>query len=185
MPRLNVACGVVVSALFAAAPIVCQTPTAAATPAPKPSPCLDAAHNPEFRQLDFWVGAWEVFNKDGKKLSDVTISKVVNDCGLAESWKSTRPGGDGVGLSTYNARSKKWEYFWVSGGGTTSHFEGSLLPDEMRFRTVQQQPDGTLRLRHWSLIKLPGGKVRELSVGSADDGVTWSTEYDYTWTPKS
>ncbi len=158
--------------------------SAAPAPAPRPSPCLDPAHNPEYRQLDYWLGSWEVFNKEGRKLSDVTISKVVNDCGLAESWKSTRPAGDGTGLSTYNPRTKKWEYFWISGAGTTSHFEGSLLPDEMRFRTVQPQADGSLRLRHWSLIKLPDGKVRELSVGSPDDGATWTTEYDYVWVPK-
>jgi hypothetical protein len=149
--------------------------------APAPSPCLDEAAHPEYRQLDFWVGEWEVFNGD-KKLADVSVTKILNNCALSESWKGSH--GDGVGISLYNARIKKWEYFWAADHGATSFFVGELLSNEMRYRMEQPQPDGTVRLRHWSLTKLPDGKVRELSVGSTDDGATWNTEYDYTWVLK-
>ena len=146
--------------------------------APQPS-CKD---RPEFRQLDFWVGEWEVFNKD-QKLADTTIQPVLKDCALEEVWKGTR-GSDGRGLSTYNARTKKWEYFWISANGTTSHFIGELMGTEMRYSLDQVQPDGKIRVRHWSLFNLPDGRVREFSVGSDDGGKTWTTEYDYSWQKK-
>lgn len=146
---------------------------------PASVPCKD---RPEFTQLNFWVGEWEVFNKD-QKLAETVIQPVLKDCALEETWKAAR-GSDGRGMATYDARLKKWNYFWVSANGTMSHFTGELMGNEMRFATAQLQPDGVNRLRHWSLISLPDGKVRELSVGSNDDGKTWNTEYDYVWSKK-
>jgi hypothetical protein len=146
--------------------------------APQPS----CAERGEFRQLDFWIGEWDVFNKD-QKIAETSIQRVLKDCALEEMWKGSR-GSDGKGLSTYNPRSKKWEYFWVSANGSTSHFSGELMGSEMRFSFESPQPDGHVRQRHWSLISLPDGGVRELSVGSDDQGKTWSTEYDYVWRKK-
>jgi len=160
-------------ALIAGAPVL-----AAQTRTPRPA-CKDRA---EFRQLDFWIGNWEVFNKE-QKLADTTVQPVLKDCALEELWTGTR-GSDGKGLSTYNERTKKWEYFWVAASGTTSHFAGELMGTEMRFAMDQVQPDGSIRQRHWSLILQPDGRVRELSVGSSDNGKTWTTEYDYEWRKK-
>jgi hypothetical protein len=162
------------AAFFAAAPFA-----AAQAKAPRPA-CTDRA---EFHQLDFWIGDWEVFNKD-QKLSDTAVQRALKGCALEEIWSGAR-GNDGKGLSTYNERTKKWEYFWVSSSGATSHFAGELLGTEMRFAMDQVQPDGSIRQRHWSLILLPDGRVRELSVGSGDGGKTWTTEYDYEWRKKS
>jgi hypothetical protein len=159
-----------------------QQPSSPPAVPPVPFNCSDAGAHPEFRQLDFWLGDWEVFNGENK-ISEVHVGKVLNDCALQENWHGLR-GGDGLGVSTYNQKTKEWEYFWVSARGATSHFTGSLLPQEMRFRIRQPLPTGGTRMRHWSLIQLPGGKVREFSVGSNDDGATWTTEYDYTWVPK-
>jgi hypothetical protein len=85
----------------------------AQTKEPVKNPCQDAQGHPEFRQLDFWAGTWEVFNKD-KKLSDVTVEKILNDCALAETWTAAGGGHDGRGLSSYDALNKKWEYYWVA-----------------------------------------------------------------------
>jgi hypothetical protein len=157
-----------------------QTATVAA-PLPSPSACTSVAH-PEYRQLDFWIGDWIVF-KGEQKLADVHVEKVLSECALSETWKGVR--GDGLGLSTFNQKTKEWEYFWVSDKGATSHFSGTLLPGEMRYRLQVPLPDGGVRMRHWSLIQLPDGKVRELSVGSNDDGANWTTEYDYVWVKKN
>jgi hypothetical protein len=145
-------------------------------------PCKDPQLHPEYRQLDFWIGDWTVY-KDKEKLSDVTVENILKGCALAETWTAAH-GSDGRGLATYNPLDKKWEYFWVADRGYTSHFTGQLLQDEMQFVIEQPTPDGKTRLRHWSLIKLPDGRVRELSVGSVDNGQHWSTEYDFTWIRK-
>ena len=147
------------------------------------NPCQDPQGHPEFHQLDFWAGTWEVFNKD-KKLSDVTIEKVLDGCGLAETWTAAGNGNNGLGMSSYDALTQKWEYFWVAANGYMSHWEGSLIGNEMQFVREQPDPKGDMRLRHWSLFDLPDGKIRELSLGSTDGGKTWTTEYDFTWVRK-
>jgi hypothetical protein len=163
--------------------LVAANVCAAQTAAPAAAPCMDAQLHPEYRQLDFWVGEWTVY-KDKEKLSDVKVEKVLKDCALAETWTASGHGNDGLGLSTYNPLNKKWEYFWVADRGYTSHFTGQLLKDEMQFVIEQPTPDGKIKLRHWSLIKLPDGGVRELSVGSLDNGQHWTTEYDFVWVKK-
>ncbi|MGH9701612.1 MAG: hypothetical protein ACRD52_19435 [Candidatus Acidiferrales bacterium] len=160
-----------------------SSPLLGQTPPSAKSPCLDPQGHPEFHQLDFWAGTWEVFNKD-KKLSDTTIEKVLNGCGLAETWTATGAGNNGLGMSSYDALTKKWEYFWVAENGYMSHWEGSLIDNEMRFVREQPDPKGGMRLRHWSLFNLPDGKIRELSLSSSDGGKTWTTEYDFTWVRK-
>jgi hypothetical protein len=133
----------------------------------------------EFRQLDFWLGDWEVFDK-GQKLSDTRVEPVLKDCALAETWVAVEGGHGGRGLSTYAPLTQKWEYFWVADNGYMSHWTGILIGNEMRF-AAEQTREGVKKLRHWSLIKMPDGSVRELSVGSSDGGKTWVTEYDFMW----
>jgi hypothetical protein len=134
---------------------------------------------PEFRQLDFWLGDWEVFNKD-QKLSNTRVEHILNDCALAETWQPVEGGHAGHGVSTYDPLTQKWEYFWVADNAYMSHWTGVLIDNEMRFATEQTR-DGVTKLRRWSLIRMPNGSVRELSVGSSDGGKTWVTEYDFMW----
>jgi hypothetical protein len=150
--------------------------------APSPPACKD---DPKHRELDFWAGEWEVADKTGKKSADVTIAKILNDCGLHEDWRSVRsPNGHGQGLAAYNRLTDKWGYFWISGSGSTTDFDGNLVkPGEMQFVVEQPTAKGT-RLRHWTLFALPDGRVRELSLGSDDAGKTWAEEYDLYWTRK-
>lgn len=151
-------------------------------------PRLACKDDPKFRELDFWVGDWEVFGgpaADAKKSADVLIEKVLSDCALHEVWDSQRDSGDGRGLATYNRLTGKWNYFWVSGGGSTSDFVGTLIdPKQMRFVIEQPTASGGKRLRHWTLFAMPDGRVRELSVGTEDGGKTWTTEYDLYWKRK-
>jgi hypothetical protein len=142
------------------------------------NPCQDPQGHPEFRQLDFWAGTWEVFNKD-KKLSDVRVDKILNDCALAETWSAAGAGHDGRGLSSYDVLTKRWHYYWVADNGYMSHWDGDLMGNELRFVRQPPDPTGGTRLRRWSLFNLPDGTVRELSL---DNGKTWTTEYDYLWT---
>ena len=144
----------------------------------------DACTAPEFHQLDFWVGEWEVVNgEDGPKSADVLIEPVLGDCALHEVWTGARgPRGNGRGLAMYDRRTAEWQYFWTSAGGGMSAWTGNLIDGtEMRFVREQPDTDGRTRLRHWSLFDLPDGRVRELSLASLDGGRNWETEYDLYW----
>ena len=93
-------------------------------------PCKDAYANPEYRQLDFWVGEWNVFS--GKqKVGESSVRLILKDCVVFENWSGLQ-GGDGKSFNKYDPVAHQWEQFWVSDSGTTNYFKGSLIDGEMR-----------------------------------------------------
>ena len=146
-------------------------------------PCKDAHANPEYRQLDFWVGEWNVFS--GKqKVGESSVRLILKDCVVFENWSGSQ-GGDGKSFNKYDPVAHRWEQFWVSDSGTTNYFKGSLVNGEMRY--VYEMPPAPSRgmlTRHLTFSKLPDGSVRQLSERSTDAGKTWATEYDFVYMKK-
>ncbi len=154
----------------------------ARTQAPPPPPAPACADDPLYRQQDFTLGEWDVF-KDGRKTAGVNISRTLGDCALQEVWKPAALGiGHGLGLFTYSRLLKSWTYFWVADGPANPIFKGAATrPGAMLYVTEKPLPSGRTRLRHWTLTRQPDGTIRELSVGTEDDGTTWTTEYELIW----
>ena len=151
-----------------------QQLTAAARRATQP--CKDAQANPQYRQLDFWVGDWDVFS--GKqKVGASSVQLILKDCVVFENWTGLQ-GGTGKSLNKYNPVTQQWEQFWVSDSGTTNYFKGSLVDGEMRYVLEMPAPSGGTLIRHLTFSRLPEGKVRQFSQASLDNGKTWTTEYD-------
>ncbi len=144
-----------------------------------------ACADPLYAAQDFTVGTWDVYS-NGKKSAEVKMEQVLDSCAIHETW-TVEPGrkGNGLGLFVYSSLLKGWSYLWASDTGATTAFTGQVIrPGEIRYVTEKPLGDGKVRLRHWSLIQLPDGKVRELSVGTEDRGATWTTEYDLLWVKK-
>jgi hypothetical protein len=142
-------------------------------------PCKDSQANPEYRQLDFWVGEWDVFS--GKqKVGESSVRLILKDCVVFENWHGLQ-GGDGKSLNKYNSVTHQWEQFWVSDAGTTNYFKGGLVDGEMRYVFETPTPSGGTLLRHLTFSKLADGSVRQFSQRSIDAGKNWSTEYDFVY----
>jgi hypothetical protein len=88
-------------------------------------PCKDVHVHPEFCQVDFRVGEWEVF-RGSTKLSEVSMQKILNDSALAESWTATHGSSD-RGLSTYNCLTRKSGSLWVAANAYRSDWASELL----------------------------------------------------------
>ena len=145
-------------------------------------PCKDAEANPQYRQLDFWVGEWDVFS--GKqKVGESSVQLILKDCVVFENWRGMT-GDTGKSLNKYNNLTHEWEQFWVSDSGTTNYFKGSLVNGEMRYTLEMPTSSGGTLLRHLTFSKVSEGKVRQLSEASTDGGKTWSTEYDFVYVKK-
>lgn len=139
-----------------------------------------------YREQDFTVGEWNVFSGTAKT-AEVSMKLTLNDCVIEERWTVMDPGkgGNGVGLFSYSPLLKNWGYYWATDTGAATSFRGSLIkPGEMRYVTERPLPNGKVRLRHWTLSANPDGTIRELSVGTEDNGQTWTTEYDLKWVRK-
>jgi tetratricopeptide (TPR) repeat protein len=144
-------------------------------------PCKDPA-NPQYRQLDFWVGEWDVF-AGKQKVGESSVQLILKDCVVFENWKGGQ-GGDGKSFNKYNNVTKQWEQFWVSDSGTTNYFQGTLKDASMRYALEMPGPSGAMFTRHLTFTPLAEGKVRQLSERSTDGGKTWITEYDFVYVKK-
>jgi len=153
------------------------------TPMAQPSkPPADRCAAPEYKQLDFILGSWEVTSK-GKKSADVTFETTSNSsCGVMESWKNAN-GGGGNGLFANSPVGHGWQYFWVpSSGQPTWLHDGKPTGNgtEMQFTLTRTAADGTSHESKWTITKTPEGQIREVSVNTVDG----KSEYELLWTKK-
>ena len=137
------------------------------------APC--AQPGSPYRQFDFWVGSWDVYDRAGNKVGQSRIERILADCVVLENWKGT---GEGKSWNTWNAARKRWEQSWVDASATPVFFSGQLENGTMVYHSDQPQPDGKPYARRLTFTPLPGKRVRQFSEGTSDGGKTWSTEYD-------
>lgn len=150
------------------------------TPPKRPVPCSAA----EFRQFDFWLGEWEVFDPAGKPVGQSRIEAILNGCVIAEHWTSggNPPGaGDGKSFNLYNAQTGQWEQFWVDAQGTRLVLHGNFAGGSMVLSGQQPKPDaktGIAQRERISWTPNADGSVRQLWESSVDDGKTWTIAFD-------
>jgi len=144
-------------------------PTAAAQPAP----CAGQ----EYRQFDFWVGAWNVFNPQGRQVGTNTIERTLGGCTLHEQW--TGAGANrGFSYNIFDRGSRRWHQTWVDNGGTLLLLDGGLVGTAMVLRGTTVNAQGTSVLNRITWTPVAADSVRQLWETSADDGKTWTVAFD-------
>src|SRR3954471_9042811 len=79
-----------------------QTSNAAAAAA---QPCRASE---TYRQLDFWVGEWEVHGPKGKTVGTSSVQLILGDCVVFENWTGAG-GSTGKSFNLYDAQARKWK----------------------------------------------------------------------------
>ncbi|HYG99844.1 MAG TPA: hypothetical protein VD837_11990 [Terriglobales bacterium] len=170
--------------LLSACPAVAQTTSQPASstqadPATQ-APCKDPKR-PEYRQFDFWVGEWDVFdNKSDRPVGTSSIQLILKDCVIYENWTGAR-GFEGKSFNKYNPWLKQWEQYWVDSGVDRMFFTGHLVDGEMRFQTDGFTEQGKPLHRKLTFYNRPDGTVRQFSEASTDGKKTYTVEYDFVY----
>lgn len=149
-------------------------PTAETAP-PAIAPACQAD---EYRQFDFWIGAWEVMVAGGKKAGDNVIEVVNNGCALMESYV-TGGGYRGHSFNIYDATRQVWHQSWVDNSGLLLTIEGGLVDGSMVMTGTRNRktPRGEV-LDRISWTPLEDGSVRQVWEISSDDGASWNPIFD-------
>ncbi|QDZ08705.1 hypothetical protein FPZ24_15540 [Sphingomonas panacisoli] len=151
------------------------------TPATPPAPCTSA----ERKQLDFWVGKWDVYPTGGQKLvAHSLIEKLYDGCAIRENWMPLK-GTDGGSLSAYDPKTRKWHQTWVDASGATVKFDGGwdgskMVIDGMWADVLGPGKDAIVRMSYW---RQADGSVRQVGVTTVDAGKTWQPSFDFTYKP--
>ena len=142
--------------------------SAQTTPAPPPPACQSA----EYRQFDFWIGTWDVFQPNGQKAGENRIEPISGGCALLENW-SGRGGFTGKSLNIYDSTDKRWHQTWVDSSGSLLMIAGGLV--DKRMVLGSQAGDAHQRIT-WT--PNDDGSVRQFWESSADAGKTWTVLFD-------
>jgi hypothetical protein len=146
---------------------------------PKSAPCTA----PEYRQFDFWVGDWEVFDIDhpASPVARAQVDRILDGCVLRENYEGT-DGHRGQSFSIYDKSRGVWHQSWVTNRGELLVIEGKLEGDEMVLSGVDRTTDGKER-RIGGTWKPVNGGVRETAKTSTDGGKTWVLWFDLMFRP--
>lgn len=104
--------------------------------------------DPAYRQLDFWVGRWDVFDShDGSKAGTSVLQKILNGCAIAEEWHEADGRGEVRELFYYQKAKKLWHQIWISDAGPTKErlLIETLKDGSVRFRA---------RWRSWMAVRI-------------------------------
>jgi hypothetical protein len=109
---------------------------AAAQTEPAPA-CQEAV----FRQFDFWVGDWDVFDQGGKLAGTNSITAEEEGCLLVERWKGAS-GTTGQSYNYVDRQTGKWRQIWVSKDATIDYAGGLNDKGQMVLEGTIAYPGG-------------------------------------------
>lgn len=148
----------------------CVVPIQAADSAP--------CGTPQHRQFDFWIGDWEVTDKDGKTpygTNSITLEE--GGCLLHEHWQGAK-GGSGQSFNFYDKATSRWEQVWVAKDGSSLTLLGGIEGSAMVLVGDAKQPDGKTVRNKITWTPQEDGRVRQQWSSSADGGTTWNVQFD-------
>ena len=165
---------ITIAALLAAA----QTPPAPAAPPAPPPPACTA---PEHRQMDFWVGRWDVYPTGTQRLvAHSLIERLYGDCAIRENWMPLRGGGGGS-LNSYRPDEHRWHQTWTDSQNSWTEFTGGMEGEAMVMTAPGRNPDVRPTLVRMTYTHAADGSVRQVGTQSDDNGATWQPRYDFTY----
>ena len=161
-------------------PWACALATPPAAPSAPPSAPTDCSAA-EMRQLDFWVGHWDV-STTGQSgvIASSDIEALPGGCGISEHYDSPgAPGGEyqGWSYSGFDRRDGLWHQMYLDSHGNVTWYTGRLVDKALVFTA----PRGAGALQRMSYIPGADGSVRQLGEISTDAGATCQPGYDYTY----
>ena len=133
----------------------------------------------ESRQLDFWVGDWELaYLQGGKEVkSRNRITKVLNGCAILEEFTGA-PGTklDGRSFSTYDRATKRWKQTWVDNTASYLEFDGASVDGDMAFVRAFTKDGKTTHQRMVFKDVKPDSLTWLWQ--SSPDGNAWATQWE-------
>lgn len=85
----------------------------------------------KYREFDFWVGDWNVYDKSGKLIGTNKLIKMYNNCVIQENWESKASTNRGTSYNYVNTIDNTWNQVWVDNSGYSLVLKGNLVDKKM------------------------------------------------------
>jgi len=166
---------VTMASLATLAALVLLAAPARAQAAPRPVPCQE---RDEARQLDFWIGTWDVLHPEtGDTMGVNVIEPALDGCALMERWTGAG-GSSGQSMNFYDPQRRTWRQVWVSDRGNVLDYrQGELGSSGMRFQGLTISPAGDTTHQQLTFTPVATDTVRQVFEVSLDRGASWETTW--------
>ena len=126
----------------------------------------------EYRQFDFWIGAWEVKDINGKVVGNNKIFPILEGCALSENWTSIA-GNPGTSYNFYDHAENKWHQTWIDQTGGALYLDGGLVGSNMVLKGYRPSNDEGNALHQITWTPMPDGRVKQHWQVSSNEGKIW------------
>jgi hypothetical protein len=131
----------------------------------------------ESRQLDFWLGTWNITYPGAPGGSTSTVKLVLDKCEIVESWEDAQ-GHKGENRFAYNYENKSWHGMFADNRGHVHVFiDGKVSDGSAEFSGPSRDPDGHTTLHRIRVTRASPNKVHQIWEKSSDNGATWTTVF--------
>lgn len=89
----------------------------------------------EYKQFDFWLGDWKVYNQKGEKIGSNSIVSMQDSCVIQENWSSV--GQTGTSCTFYNKKDSSWDQIYIDNLGTVLQLKGSFQNNKIILKSEQ------------------------------------------------
>src|SRR6476659_1092838 len=145
-------------------------------------PCQNNLHAREF---DFWAGEWDVYVTGTKNYVGHSLVQIISGgCALLENWNGSNSTGKSINFIDPNTN--KWKQSWAGSyaNGVQEFVNGEYKDSAMRFEYQTKNPQGEKIIGRLIFYNKGANQVRQFNETSADNGKTWTTNYDFTYVRK-
>lgn len=139
-----------------------------------PVPCSSS----EYRQFDFWLGEWNVYDTLGNMVGESKIHRIQDSCGIQENWKSKN--STGTSYNYFRRSDSTWHQIYLDNQGTVLELTGNYLNNQMVLESdyfVSNQTEKKHRItwylneknhvmQIWDVVNLNGAIEKELFRGT-------------------
>ena len=148
-------------------------------------PCLaqKPCDAPEFHQLDFWIGDWDVYDAgDSKPSAHVTVDSILSGCALHERYEDDS-NHHGESFSAYDPARKQWRQSWYTDRAKGLELLGAKNGDRIVLTATDYASTPQAMVR--AFWRQDGQNVQEKAETSTDGGKTWKLWFDLSFRPRA
>lgn len=156
-----------------------------------------ACNTPEARQFDFWIGEWDISNRQANPAApssaalyptgsaEMRVYPVADGCGIVEHWEGNLSWGRVLGFSlrAYDPQSETWSLLlnWPApNSGKPAAFstlEGVFRHGRGEFFSSTTGADGTVTKNRFTFSDISANRYRWDAASSIDNGLSWKSTW--------
>jgi len=143
--------------------------------AARPKPCSE----PEQKQLEFWVGEWELTwpgNSPGQTDHGTnSVQRILDGCIVQENFSGAEAAHlRGQSVSIFDVSAGKWKQTWVDSEGGHLDFVGEFKDGQMILAREATRPDGTKSRQRMVFKNITHEEFDWSWEASKDGGKSWT-----------